>query len=98
MLAVRYFLVCCLNGGGVPGPCLGVYSRSEYKLKLLLVYDSVSCNLEDVNNESELSFDVMSIVLSVLGIYLCGRVWFGFGDFGGYYACLELAKYQDTYP
>ena len=53
------------------------------------------CFLRDFPNDVALKFDIVSIVLSVCVIYFCvlgGRVLvFGFGFFGLYATCLELA-------
>ena len=82
-----YFLIiCCLIGGGILGPCVGVCRTSKYKYDMVLVVYSVCCSMEDVSNNTALSFDVVSIVLSVCVICFCVGGWFQFEDFGWYAA------------
>ena len=75
MLAVYGLIVCCLIMSCVSGTFVGVCSRIKYIFDMVLVYYSVSCSMEYVSNEVVLSFEVVSIFLSVCVIFLGGGVF-----------------------
>ena len=52
---------------------MGVYRISRYTFDLVLVYDSLSCSLEDVSNEAALRYNLCQF-LSVCGFVFWGEV------------------------
>ena len=69
---------------------MGVYSRSRYTFDLVLVYDSLSCSLEDVSNEAALRYNICRFFSCLWIVFFGGEV----GDFGEYAAWLELANFK----